>query len=171
MIVIIGGGLAGLSTAFHLGEREHLVLERESEAGGLCRSRRVGDFVFDYTGHLLHLRDPEIIGLVDRLLPGAFDQYVADADTFFTQEFPALQQWSFRQEDAARMGQPVLAVVGARSLEQNPIWGERHQLLLDWLPNVEPFVLPDATHLLQVTKPHGMAKALAAFFARHPLSV
>jgi protoporphyrinogen oxidase len=74
VIVIIGGGLAGLSTALHLGDTEHIVLEREAEAGGLCRSRRVGEFVFDYTGHLLHLRDPEVIALVDRLLPGAFDQ-------------------------------------------------------------------------------------------------
>src|SRR2546428_2617796 len=74
MIVIIGAGLAGLSTALHLADREHIVLEREPEAGGLCRSRRVGEFVFDYTGHLLHLRDPEIVGLVDRLLPGAFEQ-------------------------------------------------------------------------------------------------
>lgn len=74
MIVIIGGGLAGLSTALHLGaETEHVVLEREKEAGGLCRSRKVGEFVFDYTGHLLHLRDPEVIGLVDRIAPGAFD--------------------------------------------------------------------------------------------------
>ena len=30
MILIIGGGLAGMSTAYHLGEREHLVLEAET---------------------------------------------------------------------------------------------------------------------------------------------
>jgi hypothetical protein len=39
------------------------------------------------------------------------------------------------------------------------------------LPNVEPFVLADATHLLQVQNPRGMAEGLAAFFARHVLSV
>lgn len=73
MILILGGGLAGLSTAYHLGRlggAEHLVLERESEPGGLCRTRRAGGFLFDYTGHLLHLRDPEIIALVEDLLPG-----------------------------------------------------------------------------------------------------
>ena len=72
MILILGGGLAGLSTAYHLGDAPHLVLEAESEPGGLCRSRRVGEFVFDYTGHLLHLRDPRAKALVDDLLPGAF---------------------------------------------------------------------------------------------------
>jgi pimeloyl-ACP methyl ester carboxylesterase len=108
---------------------------------------------------------------LDRALPGAFDQHVADADTFFGQEMPALQQWSFREEEARRLIQPVLAVVGARSLELDPIWGERQQLLLDWLPNVEPFVVPDVTHLLQVENPRGVAEGLAAFFARHPITV
>jgi hypothetical protein len=51
----------------------------------------------------------------------------------------------------------------------DPIWTERQDLLLTWLPHVEPFVLPDATHLLQVQNPRGMAEGLAAFFARHPL--
>jgi protoporphyrinogen oxidase len=74
MIVILGGGLAGLSTAFHLGKVEHVVLEAEPEPGGLCRTRQVGEFAFDYTGHLLHLRDPHAIALIDRLLPGAFEQ-------------------------------------------------------------------------------------------------
>ena len=114
---------------------------------------------------------PGYRAVLDRMLPGAFDQHVADADTFFEQEMPALQQWSFRQDDAKRIIQPVLAVVGARSLEFDPIWGERHQLLLDWLPNVESFVLSDATHLLQIENPRGMAEGLAGFFARHPLDV
>jgi pimeloyl-ACP methyl ester carboxylesterase len=105
---------------------------------------------------------------LEQALPGAFDQYVADAETFFAQELPALQQWSFRREDAERIKQPVLAVVGARSLEMDPIWGERHQLLLDWLPNVEPFVLPEATHLLQLMNPRDMARGLATFFDSAP---
>ena len=80
-----------------------------------------------------------------------------------------MREWSFTQDDARCIRQPVLAVVGARSLELSPIWSERQELLLAWLPNVEPFVLPDATHLLQVQNPHAMAAALVNFFARHPL--
>jgi pimeloyl-ACP methyl ester carboxylesterase len=113
---------------------------------------------------------PGYRAVLDQALPGAFDQHVADADTFFGQELPALQQWSFTQEDARRISQPVLAVTGAESQELDRIWAERQELLLAWLPNVEPFVLPDATHLLQVQNPRGMAEGLAAFFARHPLS-
>jgi len=73
MILILGGGLAGLSTAYHLGERPHLVIEAERQPGGLCRSREVDGFTFDYAGHLLHLRDSRIIDLIDELLPDAFD--------------------------------------------------------------------------------------------------
>jgi protoporphyrinogen oxidase len=73
MILILGGGLAGLSTAYHLGDTPHVVLEKEDRPGGLCRSRHAGDFVFDYTGHLLHLRDPEIVALVEDLLPGQLE--------------------------------------------------------------------------------------------------
>jgi protoporphyrinogen oxidase len=72
MIVIIGGGLAGMSTAYHLGDVPHVVLEAETTPGGLCRTREVDGFHFDYTGHLLHLRDQRIVRLVDELLPGAF---------------------------------------------------------------------------------------------------
>lgn len=73
MILILGGGLAGMSTAYHLGQADHLVLEAEESPGGLCRSREVSGFVFDFTGHLLHLRDPRAKALVDDLLPGAFE--------------------------------------------------------------------------------------------------
>lgn len=69
MIVILGGGLAGLSAGYHLGRREHLILEREERPGGLCRSVVVDGFTFDLTGHLLHLRDERVRQLVDRLLP------------------------------------------------------------------------------------------------------
>jgi protoporphyrinogen oxidase len=74
LILIIGGGLAGMSTAYHLGDVPHLVLEGQEHPGGLCRSRDVSGFVFDYTGHLLHMRDQRIVDLVDDLLPDAFDQ-------------------------------------------------------------------------------------------------
>ncbi len=69
MILILGGGLAGLSAGYHLGKRDHLILEREDQSGGLCRSFEVDGFSFDMTGHLLHLRDQKVKDLVDRLLP------------------------------------------------------------------------------------------------------
>jgi len=114
---------------------------------------------------------PNYRPVLDRAVPGAFDRAVADADTFFGQQLPALQAWSFGAEDARRVTQPVLAVVGEVSRQTDPIWIERQELLLSWLPQAEPFVLPDATHLMQAQNPRGMAEALAAFFARHPLAM
>lgn len=72
MVVILGAGLAGLSAAHHLQGRDALVVEREPEVGGLCRSIREGGFTFDYTGHLLHLRDPQIRAWAMELLPGGW---------------------------------------------------------------------------------------------------
>ena len=138
--------------------------------GNAVQLYRAGDKAGAIDTFLRGVCGPSYRAVLDHALPGAFDQHVADADTFFGQELPALQQWSFTREDARRIAQPVLAVIGAKSQELDPIWGERQELLLSWLPNVEPFVLADATHLLQVQNPRGMADGLAAFFARHPLS-
>jgi pimeloyl-ACP methyl ester carboxylesterase len=102
---------------------------------------------------------------LDRRLPGGFDQAVADADAFFGQELPALQAWPFGEEDARRITQPVLLVLGERTV---PTFPERRDLLLAWLPNVERLDLLGTSHLLHVENPTGTAEGLAAFFARHP---
>jgi pimeloyl-ACP methyl ester carboxylesterase len=128
-----------------------------------------GDKAGAVDGFMRGVTGPDYRIALDRALPGAFAEAVASADTFFGQELPAVQQWSFRREDARRITQPVLAVIGEKSRQQSPIWYARQEVLLTWLPNAEGFVLPGTTHLLYVENPRGMAEALAAFFARHPL--
>lgn len=56
-IVVVGGGLTGLSAAWHLRRAgvAATVLEREAEVGGACRTVAVDDVQVDLTGHLLHL--------------------------------------------------------------------------------------------------------------------
>jgi pimeloyl-ACP methyl ester carboxylesterase len=110
---------------------------------------------------------PDYSAPLERGLPGVVEQCVADADAFFAQELPALQQWSFTQEDAKRITQPVLAVHGENTA---PTFPERLELLRSWLPNVESFELPGATHLLHLHNPKGMAEGLASFYSRHPLT-
>ncbi|HEX2277982.1 MAG TPA: alpha/beta hydrolase [Candidatus Tectomicrobia bacterium] len=112
---------------------------------------------------------PEYRGVLDRVLPGAFAQAVADADTFFRIELPALERWSFTPAEAGRITQPVLAVLGADSHTLWEGWVEGHHLVQAWLPQTEAFVLQGATHGLQLIDPRGMAAGLASFFARHPL--
>ena len=49
---------------------------------------------------------------LDRTLPsGYFERWVACADTLFQSDFQV--EWTFTQEDAARIKQPVFNVVGA----------------------------------------------------------
>ena len=74
-IVIVGGGLAGLSAAYHLREHEPAVYEKETSVGGLCRSFTQDGFTFDCTGHLVHLRNQYVKDLVGQLLPNAFNTY------------------------------------------------------------------------------------------------
>ena len=62
--LILGGGPAGLSFACRLkqlGENSFLVLEKEAEAGGLCRSMEVDKAPLDIGGgHLLDVRRPKV---------------------------------------------------------------------------------------------------------------
>ncbi|GAB4365458.1 MAG: NAD(P)/FAD-dependent oxidoreductase [Deltaproteobacteria bacterium] len=71
MIVVLGGGIAGLAAAGELAAAgaECIVLERETEPGGHCRSLRAGGYTFDRSGHFLHSSDPETAARI-RALPG-----------------------------------------------------------------------------------------------------
>jgi 3-oxoadipate enol-lactonase len=104
---------------------------------------------------------------LERVLPGAVRQAVADAGTFFGQELPAVMGWTFGPKEAVQVRQPALVVTGAESIAT---FHERGRLLLEWLPNAEAYELPGATHLLQVENPDALADALATFFARHRIA-
>jgi len=73
MVTIIGAGLTGLSTAYHLKDGEYVVFEKEEKAGGLCRSMKKDGFTFDFTGHFLHNHHPYTGELVEKILPGGFN--------------------------------------------------------------------------------------------------
>lgn len=70
-IIIIGGGLTGLSTAYHLEQHgffDYKLFEKEHTVGGLCRSVQQDGFTFDYTGHLLHAKDPYFYSFIEKLV-------------------------------------------------------------------------------------------------------
>jgi len=69
-IIILGAGLAGLSAAWHLQKKgiNCQVFEKEAEVGGLCRSKNIDGFTFDYDGHLLHFKHRYTFNLVNNLL-------------------------------------------------------------------------------------------------------
>lgn len=57
--LIIGGGISGLSTASFLND-DYLILEKESEVGGYCKTTIRNGFVWDYSGHFFHFNDEKI---------------------------------------------------------------------------------------------------------------
>ncbi len=69
-IVIIGGGLTGISCAYKLEKLgyDYILFEKETSLGGLCRSVYKDGFIFDYTGHFLHISTPEIKSFVKKIL-------------------------------------------------------------------------------------------------------
>ncbi len=74
-VVVIGGGLAGLSAGYHLREYDPVVFEKETAIGGLCRSFSQDGFTFDCTGHLIHLKNAYTKELIASLLPNAFNSH------------------------------------------------------------------------------------------------
>ena len=60
-ILIIGGGITGLSVASFLGNQsDYLILEAGSDLGGYCKTTIRNGFVWDYSGHFFHFRNKEI---------------------------------------------------------------------------------------------------------------
>ncbi len=74
-VAVLGGGLTGLSASLALGRAgvTHRLFEREAIPGGHAVTTVEQGFRFDRTGHLLHLRDPEMRALATELLPA--EQY------------------------------------------------------------------------------------------------
>jgi pimeloyl-ACP methyl ester carboxylesterase len=140
---------------------------RESLARGVERYREAGAAVV--VDEFLQARLPGYRATLDRVLPGAFAQAVADTGIWFERELPGQLGWHFGEAEARRISQPALSVLGG---ESDALWsrfGETHRLLLAWLPHAEGFVLPGTTHFMQLEDPRGMAEVLAAFWARHRL--
>lgn len=60
MDLIIGAGISGLSYANFCGHDDYLIIEKEQEPGGYCRTIKKDGFVWDYSGHFFHFRNEEL---------------------------------------------------------------------------------------------------------------
>ncbi len=56
--LIIGAGISGLTYANYAGD-DYLVIEKENEVGGYCRTIKEKDFIWDYAGHFFHFNTDE----------------------------------------------------------------------------------------------------------------
>jgi pimeloyl-ACP methyl ester carboxylesterase len=159
------GTLALLEAGLLVGDSADLY--RRGLEGSVAQYRAVGARVA--VDEFLRLRWPRYGECLDRVVPGAFEQAVADAATCFEVDLPSGLTSELGEAQVRRVAQPTLVVLGEESLALHPRSGETYRLLLEWLPNAEGSVLPGASHFLQLEQPRAMAEALAAFFRRHPL--
>ena len=84
--LILGAGPAGLSFAnylLHNGEKDFIVLEKESCAGGLCRSEDVDSSPLDIGGgHFLDVRNKDVLDFLFEFMPKKeWDIYNRDSRT------------------------------------------------------------------------------------------
>jgi pimeloyl-ACP methyl ester carboxylesterase len=132
----------------------------------LIERYRSGDNRGALDGFLGAVAGPDFRRVFDRIA-GSYDMALADTDTLFGVEIPELGAWRFTGEDAARIGQPVLAMVGAESV---PVFHQIQALLQSWFPRAQSVTIPGANHSLQMLTPRPVAEAIAGFFRRHPLA-
>lgn len=55
---VLGGGISGLTFAAH--HDDSVILEKDPEVGGLCRSVRLGGYTFDLGSHIIFTKDPNV---------------------------------------------------------------------------------------------------------------
>ena len=58
--LIVGAGVSGLASAAFSKDTDYLVLDRDAEIGGYCKTVKQDGFVWDYSGHFFHFKRPEI---------------------------------------------------------------------------------------------------------------
>lgn len=56
--LIIGAGITGLTLANYLKD-DYLIVEKDNEVGGYCKTHYKGNFVWDYAGHFFHFKTDE----------------------------------------------------------------------------------------------------------------
>ena len=56
--LIVGAGISGLTFANYVDD-DYLIIEKECEVGGYCRTIKKKDYVWDYAGHFFHFNTDE----------------------------------------------------------------------------------------------------------------
>lgn len=67
-IIIIGGGVTGLSAASFINSDNWLLLEASDTLGGYCKTTARNGYVWDYSGHFYHFKNPEIKSYATKLM-------------------------------------------------------------------------------------------------------
>jgi len=174
------GGIVALQMALDAPQRVHSLallepplffatpsgVEFGARAAAIKEIYQSGDTAGALVAFLTAVCGEDPVPRISKTLPATwYGQALSDAPALFGADFASLGPWAFTEAQARSITQPALLVLGDRS---GPLFVESFEMLKDWLPNAEPFVLEDATHLLQMENPGGMVEGLLSFLERHP---
>lgn len=106
--------------------------------------------------------------VIEEHVPSGVAQAMKDADTFFGGYLPALDAWQFDPGEAAVISQPVLSVLGTKT---EPWFKDGQALLHTSFPQVEELSVEGVGHLLHMQRPEPVARGVASFLGRHPITV
>jgi pimeloyl-ACP methyl ester carboxylesterase len=96
----------------------------------------------------------------------SIERALRDAHYFFTDEMPAVAEWTFSATEAAPITTPVLVVLGGAS---PPAVHDIGTLLVSMVPHAETLTIPGGDHLLPLRRPAELAR-IATNFARRSSS-
>lgn len=86
--LILGAGVTGLAFAKWIESSDYLILERDAEIGGYCKTVRRNGFTWDYSGHFFHFNDRDIEAmLVSRMPRDEVRRVKKDAKIFWKGEW------------------------------------------------------------------------------------
>ncbi len=95
-------------------------------------------------------------------VPGGPDQVMRDVDTVFQTEVQGMIGWRFDAAAGAKIEQPIAYVTGEKG------YGGSLTRLREWIPHIEPVVIPGLTHAMLMEDPPKVAATLASFLKAHP---
>ena len=79
--IVLGAGPSGLAFCYEYG-MQSFILEKDDRVGGLSKSLKIFDGVFDLGGHSFHTPHPEIASLVQKLMGANWHQQRRDAQVW-----------------------------------------------------------------------------------------
>ena len=104
---------------------------------------------------------PDYRDVLDASLgPAGLPGWERESAFFFTDEMPAVFDWSFDDDVASRVLQPALVVQGANS---PPAVHQAMNQIADWLPSAAIETIPESDHMLPLRHPAALATTIAQF--------
>ena len=72
--IVIGGGMAGLSFSYEMKKKGYdiLIIEKDSQVGGLSKTLQYKNFRFDYCAHRFHSGNEEVMNKVKKIMANNF---------------------------------------------------------------------------------------------------